>query len=51
MARYFTREEAEALLPKISGVLRTIQEGRQHLRGRGGARPRAAVGAGLAAQL
>ena len=33
MARYFTREEAEALLPKISVVLRTIQEGRQHLRG------------------
>lgn len=33
MARYFTREEAEALLPRISVVLRTIQEGRQHLRG------------------
>src|SRR5437762_2286735 len=32
MAHYFTREEAEALLPEISVVLRTIQEGRQQLR-------------------
>ena len=32
MARYFTREEAEALLSEISVVLRKIQEGRQKLR-------------------
>ncbi|QBD79082.1 DUF2203 family protein [Ktedonosporobacter rubrisoli] len=29
MARYFTREEAEALLPEITVVLRKIQEGRR----------------------
>ena len=29
MAHYFTREEAEALLPQISVVLRKIQEGRK----------------------
>src|SRR5579872_7278829 len=29
MAHYFTREEAEALLPQISIVLRKIQEGRK----------------------
>ncbi len=28
MAHYFTREEAEALLPQIAIVLRKIQEGR-----------------------
>jgi hypothetical protein len=32
MARYFTRQEAEALLPAISVVLRTIQTSRQQLR-------------------
>lgn len=32
MSHYFTREEAEALLPQISIVLRTIQEKRQHIR-------------------
>ena len=31
MAHYFTREEAEALLPKISLVLRQIQENRKVL--------------------
>ncbi|HLG64784.1 MAG TPA: DUF2203 domain-containing protein [Ktedonosporobacter sp.] len=32
MAHYFTREEAEALLPSITVVLRTIQENRQEIR-------------------
>jgi hypothetical protein len=32
MARYFTREEAEALLPQISVVLRDIQREREALR-------------------
>ncbi len=32
MAHYFTREEAEALLPEIIPVLRQIQEARQILR-------------------
>ncbi|HEV2654098.1 MAG TPA: DUF2203 domain-containing protein [Ktedonobacteraceae bacterium] len=32
MTRYFTREEAEALLPEISDVLRRIQEGREQMR-------------------
>ena len=32
MAHYFTREEAEALLPSISVVLRKIQEGRGAIR-------------------
>lgn len=32
MTRYFTREEAEALLPEISSVLRKIQEGRERMR-------------------
>jgi len=31
MAHYFTREEAEALLPQISVILRKIQVGRQSL--------------------
>ena len=29
MAHYFTREEAEALLPQVSVVLHKIQEGRK----------------------
>lgn len=33
MARYFTREEAEAFLPAISIVLRKIQAQRQSIRG------------------
>lgn len=32
MAHYFTREEAEALLPSITVVLRKIQENRQEIR-------------------
>lgn len=32
MAHYFTREEAEALLPAITVVLRKIQESRQGIR-------------------
>jgi hypothetical protein len=32
MTRYFTREEAEALLPEISIVLRKIQDGRERMR-------------------
>ncbi len=32
MAHYFTREEAEALLPSITVVLRKIQENRQKIR-------------------
>lgn len=32
MTRYFTREEAEELLPEISSVLRKIQEGRERMR-------------------
>lgn len=32
MARYFTREEAEALLPRISVVLRDIQQERAGMR-------------------
>ncbi len=32
MTRYFTREEAEALLPEISIVLRKIQDGREWMR-------------------
>ena len=32
MTRYFTREEAEALLLEISSVLRKIQEGRERMR-------------------
>ena len=32
MTRYFTREEAEALLPEISIVLRRIQDGRERMR-------------------
>ncbi len=31
MAHYFTREEAEALLPQITVVLRKIQERRKHM--------------------
>ncbi|MDQ2886473.1 MAG: DUF2203 domain-containing protein [Chloroflexota bacterium] len=32
MTRYFTREEAEALLPEISSVLRKIQDGCERMR-------------------
>ena len=32
MTRYFTREEAEALVPEITSVLRKIQDGRERMR-------------------
>jgi hypothetical protein len=32
MTRYFTREEAEALLPEITTVLRKIEDGRERMR-------------------